>query len=562
MTHEEDLRWFETFNATLPYKRFQERPIAYFCAEYALAEKIKTYSGGLGVLAGDMVREALDRKLPLVAVGLYYHEGYVCDVKISEGKPVEFCDATPPASVGLEPALDANGEPVRVRVPIQDKEVLVQAWMWRKEGVTVYLLDTDIEGNEPKDRMITNRLYVADKETRFKQEMVLGIGGLRMLEALQIHPTVYHLNEGHSAFLTLELIQHQMKERRIGFDEAKQFARRRTALTNHTLLPAGNEVYSNDLAALYLARYADELGVPVAEIVKLGLVQETSVFSMTMLAFRMSAIINSVSRLHAKKAREIWTDHPMVAVTNGVHLPTWDRVAADVSAKGAFWRRHQELKEKLLATIREKSGRSWGSEELLIGWARRTVKYKRPLAILEDVKRFAAIARNADRPVRLVFSGHPHPSDADGLELLKTLRGIVDGEISDVAAYLPGYDLASAGELVSGCDVWLNTPVVGFEACGTSGMKAALNGVLPFSTKDGWVAEAELFKVGWLLDDARVGTDALDLIEKEIAPAYYARTAEGVPEAWEEYMRNSRDMIVNQFSATRMLREYIEMLYS
>jgi starch phosphorylase len=562
MTHDEDLRWFEAFNGSTPYKRFEERPIAYFCAEYALANEIKTFSGGLGVLAGDMVREAQDRKLPLVAVGLYYHEGYLCEVKETGGKPVEFCVSIPPASVGLVLAVDGKGEPLRVRVPIQDKEVLVQAWMWRKDGLTVYLLDTDIEGNDTKDRMITNRLYVADKETRFKQEMVLGIGGLRMLEALNIHPSVYHLNEGHSAFLTLELIQHQMKERRIGFDEAKQFARRRTALTNHTLLPAGNETYSNDLAALHLARYADELGVPVAEMVKLGLVQESSVFSMTMLAFRMSAVINSVSRLHAKKAKEIWTDHPMVAVTNGVHLPTWDRVAKDISAKGAFWKRHQELKAELLATILEKTGRKWGTEELLLGWARRTVKYKRPLAILEDAKRFAAIARNADRPVRIIFSGHPHPSDEDGLKMLASLRAIVDGELSDVAAYLPGYDLESSKRLVSGCDIWLNTPVVGFEACGTSGMKAALNGALPVSTNDGWVAEAELFKVGWLLDDARVGTNALDILEKEIVPTYYARTSDGVPEPWEEYMRNSRDMITNQFSATRMLREYIETLYS
>ena len=549
MNGEDPISWFEHFRSTSQFLRLSERPIAYFCAEYALDPKMPQYAGGLGILAGDVVREAADRGLPMVAVGLYYHIGY------RPGEPIA------PASVGLEPVVGAKGERVTVKVPIEDRLVHIQAWKWRRAKLDVLLLDTDIEANASADRRITDRLYVDDKQTRLKQQVVLGIGGMRVLEKLDIHPSVYHLNEGHSAMLTLELVRHEMTERGLGFDEAKQFARRRTVLTNHTLVPAGNENFSNDLVSTVLSRYAEELTVPVSELVKLGLVQESSIFSMTMLAFRMSAIINSVSRLHAKKAKDIWTDHPMAAVTNGIHIPTWDRIASDVSAPGAFWNIHQERKRALLDRIAADTGRTWGPDDLLLGWARRIVSYKRPLAVLEDLQRFAALARNADRPVRIVFAGNPHPSDEAGQALKAQLQKLIDGELKDVLAFLPQYDLATAPLLVGGCDVWLNTPVVGFEACGTSGMKAALNGALPCSTRDGWVAEAELFGVGWTLQSDHVATDVLDVLERDIAPMYYARGADGVPASWETHMRNARDMALNQFSATRMLKGYVETLY-
>lgn len=556
------LEWFVPWKGSPEYERFAERPIAYFCAEYALDDRIPTYSGGLGVLAGDVVREAADRGVPLVGVGIYYRQGYACETKAVDGKQVEACTDIPPDKELLAPVLKPGGERLTVRVPIQDRYVEVQVWSWRREGITVYLLDSNLESNTPADRRITDRLYVDDKETRLKQELILGIGGLRLLEALKIHPSVYHLNEGHSAILGMELVRHEMAERKLGFDEAKQFARRRMVMTNHTLVAAGNEVYADDLVALMLGKYSEELGVPVADLVKLGLVQESSVFSMTMLALRLASVVNAVSKLHAKKAKEIWRDHPMAAITNGVHLPTWDAIRADVSAPGAFWRTHQARKALLLERIEADTGRVWSPDALLLGWSRRIVSYKRPLAILDDAKRFAEMARDSKRPIRLVFGGRPHPADKEGHELLVRIRETVDGELKDVAAFLPGYSLDLAKLMVSGCDVWLNTPVVGFEACGTSGMKAAYNGALACSTKDGWVAEAELYGVGWLVDSGRIATDLLDVIGRDIVPTYYDRGADGVPAAWERMMRNSRDMIQNQFSATRMVEEYIQTLYS
>ena len=550
--------WFEEFRHTAKYQSLNDRPIAYFCAEYGFEDALPIFAGGLGILAGDVVKEAGDQKLPMVAIGLYYHRGYLCGEKELN---LQACKDLRPDHLGLKQVLDTKNNPVIIKVPIQDKEVVVQAWEKQIKGVRVFLLDTDLELNAAHDRLITDRLYISDKETRFKQAMVLGIGGLLFLEAMQIHPSIYHINEGHSAMLALELIHHEMKERHLAFDEAKQFARRRMVFTNHTLVSAGNEVFSNDLVSLLLARYAEGLGVPVSELVKIGLVQESSVFSMTMISLRMSGIINAVSKLHAKKAKDIWPDHPMVGITNGIHVPTWDRIKSDSGKPGELWTIHQARKRILLDFIQKQTGQEWSEDHLLIGWARRIVSYKRPMALFEEVKKFQEINKNSDRPVRVVVAGQSHPNDEEGTRMLKELIALSKGELKDVLVYLPNYNMEMAKLLVSGCDVWLNTPIVGFEASGTSGMKAALNGVLPVSTKDGWVDEIELSGKGWLVDSDHVTADLMEILEKHITPFYYKRDAKDIPLQWEQNMRNARQMILNDFSTTRMLREYIQMLY-
>ncbi len=558
----EHVSWFAGWRSSPERARLAKRPVAYFCAEYALDDRIPAYAGGLGVLAGDVVREAADRKFPLVGVGLFYRQGYVCPVRTPGGQLVERCVDHDPKALGLKPVL-AGRVPARARVTVQDRVVEIAAWEWRRGDVRVFLLDTNLPENDPADRAITNRLYVSDKETRLKQEIILGIGGLRMLDAVGVSPSVFHLNEGHSALLGVELVRRYMEERRLAFDEALQFARRRVVLTNHTLVPAGHEVYDTDLVGLLLAKYAEELAVPIQDLMRLGLVHESSSFSMTSLALRLSGVVNAVSKLHAIKARDIWRDHPMAPVTNGIHLPTWDRVGNGASAPGAFWRKHQTSKTALLERIRERTGRDWPADALLIGWARRIVPYKRPMDLFADRERFAALARSTDRPIRVVFAGHPHPDDQDGMALRDALCGAIDGDLKDVAAFLPDYNMEVAEELTSGCDIWLNTPVVGFEACGTSGMKAALNGVLPCTAKDGWAYEADLDGAGWALAGDHRATDVLDVLERDVLPAYYEnRNARGVPERWEEMMRASRAMILDRFSATRMLREYAETLYT
>jgi starch phosphorylase len=557
----EEQRRFEKFRETAEYRRLEVRPVAYFCAEYALEGVRPIYSGGLGILAGDVLREAGDQKMPMVAIGLFYRNGYLCEPRDVDGRKMEICDNHEPADYGFELVADEKGEELEISVPIHDRNVRVRIWRHIKTQVPFYALDTNCEENSPADRAITDRLYVGDKETRLKQEIVLGIGGMRVLEKLGLHPAVYHLNEGHSALLAFELVRHEMQERHLGFDEAKQYARRRIVMTNHTLVAAGNEIYSYDLVAMHLQRYAETMAVPVHDLISMGLVQESNEFSMTMLALRMAGVVNAVSRLHARKAKEIWRDHPMVSVTNGVHVPTWDRIGAEAAAPGKFWAAHQAKKAGLVKLINERCGKNWGEGDLLVGWARRIVTYKRPTAVFEETERLRGICTKAGRPVRIVFAGHPHPSDELGAELVQELKGRAAGGESEFVAFLEGYDMDLAREMAAGCDVWLNTPVIGFEACGTSGMKAGLNGVLNCSTKDGWVDEADLTHAGWVMGNDFIGGSFCDVLERDIVPLYYHRTAEGYPEVWEKYMVRSREAIMGSFTATRMLREYVEMLY-
>lgn len=538
------------------------RPIAYFCAEYALDDKLQIYAGGLGVLAGDFVKEAGDEGKNIVAVGLYYSEGFVHKELSPEGRVVDLHEGRTPQEAGLTLVKNDKGEELRVSVPIGQSKVMIRVWLYEYISVKLYLLDTKVSENNEPDQHITDTLYITDKETRFKQEMVLGIGGLRVLLALGYHPAYYHLNEGHSALLIYELIHHEMSEHGLDFEGAKERARERVLFTNHTLVAAGNDVFSNDLAALLLTKYGEEITIPVKVLVDLGLVQQSSSFSMTMLAMRAAGKINAVSKLHAKKAKDIWSDHPMVPVTNGIHIPTWDHVGEGDPPNGEvnMWEKHRENKRKLLQAITERTGTVWEDNVLLLGWARRMVRYKRPLALVERLKQFGEMARDSKRPVHVVFAGLSHPADTDGQQMLEELQYRLASDLKGVAVYLPHYNLELSGMLTAGCDVWINTPVVGFEACGTSGMKAALNGALPFSTRDGWVDEIEMYGIGWGLPDNDLTEAMMNTLNNDILPMYYDQNEKGVPEAWLSMMKNARELIKNDFSMARALKQYLELM--
>ena len=553
-------QWFAEFRESDNYKRLQVRPVAYFSMEFALSEQFPFYAGGLGVLAADIVREASDQHIPMVGVGIFYRDL----LKIQ------------PEQAGLTKVVDRFKNPLVVSVSIQDRRVGVGCYRWDGlSGVPVFFLTTDMEGNSPGDRSITEKLYPPDKERRLHQEMILGIGGLRMLEALEYHPVVYHLNEGHSAMLALEIIQHEMRERLIGFSDAISMERPHVVFTNHTLVAAGQEVYSNDLVAVNLAKYAEEFAIPVQDIVKMGLVQESSLFSMTMLSLRLSSRVNAVSRMHARQARDIWSDHPMLPITNGIHVGTWDRMRVQsekMKVQGdqgnrnntiqrlisAFWEAHLTNKRELLSFIEKTTGKKWDERVLLLGWARRLVAYKRPLAMFSDPNRFCAIARNSDRPVRIVMAGDIQQGDEESVKMHEELRRLAGSELSDCLVFLPDYNTGVAHLLTSGCDVWLNTPIVGFEACGTSGMKAALNGVLPCSTNDGWVAEVNLPAVGWLVDSDHVSESIYQTVEREFAPIFFEPRRS---DEWHSRMIGARNLVLEHFSSSRVLRQYLEQLY-
>lgn len=549
--------WFENFKQSEEYQSFLKEPVAYFCAEFALANNMPTYAGGLGVLSGDYIKEAADKNFPIVGVGLFYSENYKSSP--DSGEQFNLIEKTDPERLGLKLAIDKNQKRILVSLSIQDRIVYAQAWKWEKSQVEVYLLDTNINENEQNDRQITSRLYISDKETRLKQEMVLGIGGYRLLKALEMHPFVYHLNEGHSAFLALELARHEMKHREVGFAKACNFASRHILFTNHTLVAAGNEIFSKDLISAMMYKYAEDLSVPVAELVSLGIIQDSNLFSMTTLSLRLSSKVNAVSAIHAKKAAEIFNSYKTGNVTNGIYVSGWDMIGEE--SERDFWESHQENKRKLLSLIREKSGESWSENALLLGWARRIVPYKRPLSLLEDIKRIKELAQKEGREIKIVFAGHSSEGDEEGEKIFLELKRIINEHLKDVAVFLSDYDLELARFLTAGCDVWVNTPVVGSEACGTSGMKAALNGSLPLTTKDGWVDEIDLTGIGWVADDVDLNRKLLDIIEMHIIPTYYSHLKNTKNSLWLARMKNGRDLILEKFSMTRALREYVENFY-
>lgn len=543
----QDQLWFKEFTASSECGFMRDHPIVYFCAEYALNDALPIYAGGLGILAGDIIREAAEQKLPFIAVGLLYQKGY----SLKNSGPIQVRESN------LKPVVDDQNNRVIVSLPIQDSSVSAQAWILQVGSVSLYLLDTNLPQNTEEDRQITDQLYPSSKEIRFKQEMILGLGGLRLLEALHISPIGYHLNEGHSALLALEIVRHEMKKHKRTFIEELDNAKQHIFFTNHTLVPAGNDTFNADLVATLLSGFAKELQVPVSEIIKLGLVAGSSIFSMALLALRMAGKINAVSRLHAEKARAIWEEYPMIPITNGIHLKSWDHILDNEN----LWKNHQNNKRDLLNYIHKITGETWDENTLLLGWARRIVGYKRPLALFDNLQQFKKLATTSERPIKVVISGIAHENDAEGVAILEKIQKIVTEDLKGVVVYLPGYNVTIAKLLTAGCDVWLNTPVVGFEACGTSGMKAALNGVLPCSTQDGWIAEADLYEVGWILQSENLSDDILSILQKQIVQLYYARDGENIPQQWLKMMQNAREMILNQFSTTTMLRKYIETFY-
>jgi glucan phosphorylase len=524
-----------------------DHPIAYFCAEYALSDTLPLYAGGLGILAGDMVREAATQQLPFVAIGLLYHNGYASKQTASLN----------PDRTELKPVLNGKNERLIITVPLRDKSISLKAWVFTLGTVAVYLLDTDVQTNTGAQRHITDHLYAADKEVRFQQEIILGIGGLRLLKALHVAPRVYHLNEGHSALLSLELTRLEMQKQQRSFSQALEKTKQQIVFTNHTLVPAGNDIYETELVVTQLAGFAKEINVPINDIIALGKVSEENIFSMALLALRMTKKVNAVSKIHSEKAITLWPEYPMIPITNGIHTKTWDCIENNVM----IWESHQENKRALLSAITHETGMRWNENDLLIGWARRIVDYKRPLALFEHIQHLQALATNKERPLRIVFSGIAHASDAHGQAIIETIKQLAANELKGTLVYLPDYTMTLAKMLVAGCDVWLNTPIVGSEACGTSGMKAALNGCLPCSTNDGWVAEADLANVGWLLNNEKVSDSIIATLSNDIIPTYYTRDTHNIPQQWVTMMHNARSLIMKNFTATTMLKKYNERLY-
>ncbi|MBL9088648.1 MAG: alpha-glucan family phosphorylase, partial [Planctomycetia bacterium] len=597
------------------------RPVAYFCAEFGLHESLPIYSGGLGVLAGDHVKAAHDARLPLVGIGLFYRRGFLRQHVSVQGEQVPFPIEIHPREQPVTLVRDAEGAPLRVELDLPGTRLVLVAWRVDVGNVPLYLLDADVPDNRPEDRSVTHRLYTGDAEARLRQEIVLGKGGMRLLARLGIDPAVVHMNEGHAAFAPLERVSRLVHQAGLTFDEAAAMVRASTVFTTHTPVPAGHDRFPEPLLRRYFADAAAWLGIPWERFLALGRVGGETEFNMTVLGIRMSAFRNAVSRLHGEVSRRLlgasWPgllpdEVPVTHVTNGVHLATWtapalgrvlgaaDRsvVAEDFSSRAAdvdldaLWAARTSARRATLAAVRrhvreacqersepasvaERLTSGFTEDALLLGFARRFATYKRADLLLRDVRRLEALVHRADRPVRFLFAGKAHPSDRAGQEVL---RRVVEASRRDGLAgrllFLDDYDIGLARELVRGVDVWVNTPIRGLEASGTSGMKAAANGALHLSIRDGWWDEAFDGTNGFVIGGGTPGraataeaNDDLDaaslyrVLEEEVVPLFFDRDAKGVPRRWLERVRRCLSTLPPTFDARRMLDEYADRAY-
>ena len=600
--------------------------VAYFSAEFAVHQSLPIYAGGLGVLAGDHCKEAGDLGVPLVGVGFMYPQGYFHQEVSPDGWQQEVYEKLNWADAAIERALAPDGNRCVTAVPLGDRTVLVDVWRVRIGRVQLYLLDTDLEENAPWDRELSARLYGGDRETRVQQEIILGIGGVRALKALGIQPAVFHLNEGHAAFVVLQRIRDAI-EAGASFDAALEEIRATTVFTTHTPVPAGHDAFSFGTVEKHLASAWGTLGVNRDRFMALGAHDNGggSQFNMTALAMRSAAAINAVSELHGTVTREMWAsmwptlsqaDRPVGFITNGVHAPTW--VAADMAdlfsqylghdwlehhdepalwdaiariPDEALWSVRRSLRAYLFTFVRERARERWAVERvptprvvaagtlldpdaLTIGFARRFAGYKRSELIFSDPERLGRILNGLERPVQIIFAGKAHPADDIGKHhLQRVYRHALDPQFAGRVAFIDDYDLHVAHFLVQGCDVWLNNPRKPLEASGTSGMKAAINGVPHLSIGDGWWAEGFTGSNGWTIDGGLTGdnyeaVDAADanalytLLENEVVPAFYERDARGIPRRWLATVRESIRTVAPRFSARRMVKEYVQRMYA
>ncbi|MBO5545832.1 MAG: alpha-glucan family phosphorylase [Bacteroidales bacterium] len=617
------------FNAYMAAKAERTEPsVGYFCMEYGLDTSLMIYSGGLGILAGDYLKETSDMNVNLVAVGLLYRYGYFTQRltpqgnQVAEYKPQDFL------KIPAEPVLDENGAWKTVAVQMPGRQMKARIWKVAVGRTDLYLLDTDYEDNLPEDRQVTHQLYGGDWENRIKQEILLGIGGVRALRVLGLHPTIYHYNEGHAAFAGLERLRECIQDDHLSFNEAMEMVRVSGLYTTHTPVPAGHDAFSEEMIGRYFGHYPGRLGIDWRTLMGLGRINpddRDEKFSMSHLAANLSQNVNGVSMLHGKVSQDIFADmYPgylpeelyISYVTNGVHYPTWaSKYWKELHAKvfgpefqthhydkscfegiysvsdAEIWDIRKTLKKELVRTIRERLSDPQLSahytprqvvtikerlreDVLTIGFARRFATYKRATLLFSDLDRLDAIVNDPKRPVQFIFAGKAHPADGMGQDLIKQIIEISKQDrFLGRIIFVPGYDITLAKRMVQGVDVWMNNPTRPLEASGTSGEKAAMNGVMHFSVLDGWWVEGYKEGAGWALplektyDDQNYQNE-LDsatiyaTIETQIAPTYYdVDKNSGLSPVWVGYIKNTIARVACNFTTNRMLTDYCNQYY-
>jgi starch phosphorylase len=611
------------------YPALADPLVAYFSAEYGLHNSLPFYAGGLGILAGDLAKEASDLGVPLVGVGFMYPQGYFHQRLNADGWQEAVYQQIERDLIPVEPAHTPENQHCTIALPLPDRQLHVAVWQVKVGRTTLYLMDTDLDANAPWDRELTGRLYGGGEEVRFLQEMVLGIGGVRVLRALGVTPRAWHANEGHAALMMVERLR-ELIESGLDFERAAEEVSATTVFTTHTPVPAGHDAFPFELVQKYLLEpggywpdnsHRDRLLALAAQNGHWG-----PAFNMTTLALRLSGHRNAVSRQHCRVTRRMWNGLwpevseeavPITAITNGVHVPTW--VAAEMDRlyqrhlapdwvsrhddpalwnrvteipDDALWKVRCQLKAKLVRFVKDRARHRWSEgaagwgqvvalgalldpDALTIGFARRFASYKRATLVLKDLKRLKTILTDPRRPVQIVFAGKAHPADDPGKHLLQAIYAAArDPELAGRIALVEDYDMHVARYIVQGVDLWLNTPRPPMEASGTSGIKAALNGVPSLSVLDGWWLEGYDGSNGWaigeaeepLLDpeasDLRHAEELYQLLETRIVPTYYDRGPDGAPGRWLKVVRRAIQTLAPTFSSRRMLKQYVEQLYA
>ena len=603
-------------------------PIAYFSMEYGIHESLPLYAGGLGMLAGDHLKAASDRAEPMVGVGLLYRMGYFHQYLDQNGWQQEEYPETDLYQLPIERARDKDGNEIRVVVPGPDGDIHIQVLRIMVGRIPLYLLDTNVQENNPENRNITAKLYTADSKNRLAQEVVLGIGGMKALEKMDIQPTTCHLNEGHCAFVVIERLAQFMRQHNLDLSVAQEIIPRTTVFTTHTPVAAGHDEFPVDMVKPYLKPYESTMGTTVDDMVSWGQIgynEGPSPFSMFGLGLRSAEHLNGVSRLHGQTARKMWNkiwpglpenEVPIDHVTNGVHIPSWISVEIAMLFERylgpewylhtwhdtevinrindiydeELWRAHELSRARLIRTCRNLMTQQYGRrnapksmmedaaavldhDALSIGFARRFATYKRAYLLLRDPARLEAMLASRQQPVQIIIAGKAHPKDNEGKGLIQQLIEFAHrSKVRHRFIFLEDYDPYIARHLVQGCDIWLNTPRRPYEACGTSGIKAAVNGVLNVSILDGWWDEGYTPERGWRIGNGQefedweyqdaVESQALyNLLENEVIPKFYDRKDGDIPMAWIQMMKESMKMAMGEFCAHGMVGKYLDECY-
>ncbi len=599
--------------------------IAYFSMEFGLGKALPLYAGGLGVLAGDYLKTASDLGMPVIGIGLLYQEGYFRQILDSSGWQQQVYPYNDPTSLPIRPVQSNGGAWLHVKTHFPGRQVRFRVWQAQVGRVKLYLLDSNDPLNSPSDRGITSKLYGGGQESRLVQEIALGVGGWRLIEALGLEINVCHLNEGHAAFVTLERARRYQEAHNLTFWEALWATRPGNVFTTHTPVAAGFDAYPPELLAKYGAAFAERVGVSSDELAALGRLDphnSSEPFNMAYLAIRTCGAANGVSKMHGRVSRRLfqvlyprWPEQevPVTHITNGIHAPSWDsswsdevwtqscgkgrwlgtlddlKCAIDQASDETLWNLRGRSRSDLVQYARQRLVRHLGQRGfepvdiakaqdaldpnvLTLGFARRFVEYKRPNLLLRDPERLVRLLSNPERPVQIIVAGKAHPADEQGKRYVQEWAQFVNrSDLRARAVFLEDYDIAVAQEMVQGVDVWINTPRRPWEASGTSGMKVLVNGGLNLSVLDGWWHEAYAPEVGWAIGNGKEhwepGWDAVDaeqlyrLLEEEIVPCFYERDASGIPRDWVSRIRASMGQLAPYFSTNRMVREYVEKLY-